>query len=70
MPARKILAALAAASLAAAPAAAQPAPQPATESVEGSELRGESKAYYILPVLVLIALLVAVLKGEEGPSSP
>jgi hypothetical protein len=68
--AQKILAALAAASLAAAPVAAQPAPAPAPETVEGSALRGEPKAYYILPVLVLIALLVAVLKGEEGPSSP
>lgn len=70
MLAQKMLAALAAASLAAAPLAAQPAPQPAPETVAGSELRGESKAYYILPVLVLIALLIAVMKGEEEPSSP
>jgi hypothetical protein len=70
MPVRKILAAVAAASLAAAPAAARQAPQPALETVQGSELRGENAAYFILPILVLLAILFAVLKGEEGPSSP
>ena len=69
----KPLAALAAFSLAAAPAAAQPrrAPEPAPEQVQGSELRGGGSAYVVLPILVVIALLIALLSGEdEGPESP
>ncbi|HYG30033.1 MAG TPA: hypothetical protein VD887_07445 [Allosphingosinicella sp.] len=75
MPPTKLAAALAAFSLAAAPAVARPAPppQPAGEQAEGSTLRGDTNpAYYILPVLILIALLIAMLRGEDGetPISP
>ncbi|MEA3016471.1 MAG: hypothetical protein QOI38_1193 [Sphingomonadales bacterium] len=70
----KLAAALATVSLAAAPAAARPAPPPAPapEQAEGSALRGDTNpAYYILPLLIVIALLVAALRGEEeAPTSP
>jgi hypothetical protein len=73
MAASKLTALLASLSLAAAPAAAAPSPEPlepAPETAKGSELRGRT-AYYILPVLVVIALLIAILAGEdEGPESP
>lgn len=72
---KKLPAALAALSLAAAPAiaGATPPPTPSTEEAEGSTLRGDSNpAYYILPVLIVIALLIAMLRGEgdEPPLSP
>jgi hypothetical protein len=71
---RKLAAALTALSLAAVPAAARPAPapSPAPEQAEGSALRGDTNpAYYILPLLIVIALLVAALRGdEEPPTSP
>jgi len=73
MAASKLTALLASLSVAAAPAAiaAPAAPlEPAPETAEGSELRGRT-AYFILPVLVVIALLIAILAGEdEGPESP
>jgi hypothetical protein len=68
---RKMTAALAALALAAAPAGAAaqvPAPEPAAETVEGSEMRGAS--YWIVPALVVIAILIAILAGEEEPNSP
>jgi len=75
MPLSKLAAALAALSLPAAPAAAQPAPPPvpAPEQAEGSALGGDTDpAYFILPILILIALLIAVLRGEDDdpPISP
>ena len=73
---RSVLAAVSALALLAAPtaasaqaAASQPAElAPRSEQVEGSEIRGG----FILPLLALIALLVAVLKltGDETPDSP
>lgn len=75
MPFKTLAAALAALSLAAAPAVAQtaPPPVPASEEAEGSALRGDSNpAYYILPILIVIALLIAMLRGDDGepPVSP
>lgn len=68
----RTLAALAALSLAAAPVAAQPAPaaDPAPEQAQGSTLRGEAVGYVLLPLLVLLVVLVAALKGDEEPHSP
>jgi hypothetical protein len=70
---KHLTAALAALALAAAPAAAAPAPapalQPAPESIEGSELNGS--VYWILPALIVIALLIAILAGgDDQPESP
>lgn len=75
MPFKKLTAPLAALSLAAAPAVAQaaPSPLPQPEQAEGSALRGDSNpAYYILPILIVIALLIAMLRGDDGepPVSP
>ena len=70
---RYLLAFAAAAALAAAQAAAATAapapPAPASERVEGSALRRDA-AIYVLPLLVVIALLIAILAGEEEPESP
>jgi hypothetical protein len=67
-------AAFAALALSAAPAAAAPQPiAPASESVEGAELRGGNKVYWILPALIVVALLIAILAGgggDEQPESP
>jgi hypothetical protein len=66
----KLAAGLAILSLATAPAVARPAqpPAPVPEQAEGSALRGDTNpAYYILPLLIVIALLVAALRGEEEP---
>jgi hypothetical protein len=63
---------IAAASLAASPAAAQPAPaaaEPAPEHVQGSALRSDA-AVYVLPLLVLLAILLALVKEKEEPASP
>lgn len=69
----KAAAALAALSLlAAAPATAQapraPAPEPDSEQVEGSAVRGG--VYWLLPVLVIVALLTGILAGGDEPASP
>ena len=67
MAARTFVACVVAAALAAAPAAAAPAaPLPAPERAAGSELRGDP-AIYVLPLLIVIALLIAILAGEEDP---
>ena len=68
----KTAAALAAFALAAAPAAAAPRPpalEPAGEHSEGSEMRGGS-VYWLLPALIVIALLIAILAGGDEPASP
>jgi hypothetical protein len=63
------IAALAALALAAAPAAAAPPPlTPASEHIEGSELHGA--VYWLLPVLVIVALLVAISAGDDGDATP
>jgi hypothetical protein len=63
-------AALAGSSIAASAARAPVAPvAPAAQTVEGSELR-RSPAIFILPLLVVIALLVAMLNEDEAPASP
>jgi hypothetical protein len=69
---RRFLAFAAAASLCAAPAAAapSPAPAPAAETVDGSALHGIDPAYWILPLLIVIALLIAILASEEPNSKP
>ncbi|HEY0012351.1 MAG TPA: hypothetical protein VGB79_05805 [Allosphingosinicella sp.] len=66
---KQMIAAFAALALAAAPAAAAPQPlQPAPERIEGSELSGG--VYWLLPVLVIIALLIAIGAGEDGEATP
>ena len=55
--------------LAAAPAVAAPTVAPATEQVEGSELRGRS-IYWALPLLIVIALLIAILAGDDDDTQP
>ncbi|HEX8193437.1 MAG TPA: hypothetical protein VF552_11115 [Allosphingosinicella sp.] len=68
---KPIATALAALALAAAPTAASAAPQPiepASESADGSALRGG--AIWILPALILVALLIAILAGEGGDEMP
>ena len=69
---KRLTATLAALALtAAAPAAAAPQPlEPAPETVEGSELEGA--VYWLLPVLVLIALIIAMTAGDDEatPASP
>ncbi len=65
---------IAAAALAASPAAAQTSPgpvEPAPEQVEGSALRSGA-AIYVLPLLVVLALLLALVKEKETepPVSP
>jgi cell division protein FtsX len=67
----KFLAALAAATLSAAPVAAQLSgtAEPTTERSDGNGLGGDV-VYLVLPFLVLIALLVAITKEDEGPVSP
>jgi hypothetical protein len=66
----RIAAALAALSLTAAPAAArQSAIEPAPETTGGSELRSGA-TYWIVPALVLVALLIAILAGEEDADPP
>jgi hypothetical protein len=68
-PMKQMLAALAALTLAAAPAAAAPQPiEPASESAEGSGLRGG--VYWVLPVLIVIALLIAILAGGDDEAEP
>jgi hypothetical protein len=65
------IAALAALALAAAPAAAAAAPPPlapASEHIEGSELRGA--VYWLLPVLVIVALLIAMSAGDDSNATP
>jgi hypothetical protein len=73
----KLISAAAALALAAGPAAAAArtpppaiqAPVPAAETVEGSEIRGG----FILPLLVIIAVIIAVLlltKNDDKPHSP
>jgi hypothetical protein len=67
----RIAAAFAALLLAAAPAAAQaqpPALDPASETAEGSEFR--SGIYWVLPALIVIALLIAILAGDGGDEQP
>jgi len=69
---KSLVALLAAASLAASPAAAQPAPaaaEPAPEHVQGSALRSGAEIY-ILPLIVLLAVLLAMVKDKEEPASP
>ena len=68
MIARKPFAAFAALALAAAPVAATPPPAP--ERVEGSEIRGGTAAYVLLPIVIVIALLIAITKGDGEPESP
>ncbi|HEX8644000.1 MAG TPA: hypothetical protein VF702_08830 [Allosphingosinicella sp.] len=69
----KTAAALAAFALAAAPASAAPrgpALEPAGERIEGSAMRGGS-VYWLLPALIVLALLIAILAGDEdAPKSP
>lgn len=63
---------IAAASLAASPAPAQTAPaaaEPAPEHVHGSALRSGAEIY-VLPLLVLLAILLALVKEKEEPASP
>lgn len=67
----RIAAAFAALSLAAAPALAQsqpPALDPAPETAEGSTLR--SGIYWVLPALIVVALLIAILAGDGGDEQP
>ena len=68
----KLLATLAAVTLAAAPVAAQPtpSPEPPVEQSQGNGVGSGDVAYLVLPFLVLIALLVAITKEDEGPASP
>ena len=70
---KKTAAALAALALAAAPAAAAPrAPdlEPAGERAEGSAMH-DGAVYWLLPALIVVALLIAILAGEdEEPRSP
>jgi hypothetical protein len=72
MPACRLIALIAAAALAAAPAAAAtaaPLPEPAPETADGSGMRGA--VVYVLPLLVLIALLIAMTNGgDDAPASP
>ena len=65
----KFLAAVAAATLSAAPVAAQPS-ETAGPRAERNDGNGLDVAYFVLPLLVLIALLVAITKDDEGPVSP
>jgi hypothetical protein len=67
---RRFLAFVAAATLIAAPAAAAPAPAPARASVEGSAIRGVDTAYWILPALIVLALLVAILAKDQPKATP
>lgn len=67
---RRFLAFIAAAALSAGPLAAAPVPAPAPENVEGSALRGVEAAYWILPLLIVIALLIAILAGDEPNTQP
>lgn len=72
MSAKRLVSLLAAASLASAPAAARPsaAPvEPAPERAQGSALRGGA-AIYVLPLLVVLAILFALAKEKEEPVSP
>jgi len=69
----RLTGALAAFALAAAPAAAAPAPlAPASEQVQGSELHGRGPVYWLLPALIIVALLIAITRGEDSgpPASP
>lgn len=64
-------AAFAALALVAAPAAAAPQPiAPASETVEGSELRGRSAVYWVLPALIIVALLLAMTAGDGSNAQP
>ena len=73
---RKFLAFVAATSLCGAPAAAAPvaapgaAPAPSPEAVDGSALRGGNAAYWGLPLLIVIALLIAILASDEPNTKP
>lgn len=69
MRARPLFACAAAIVMAVAPAAAAPPPAPAAEAVEGSGLRSDA-ALYVLPLLIVIALLIAILAGEDGEAAP
>ncbi|MEA3061290.1 MAG: hypothetical protein QOJ94_1071 [Sphingomonadales bacterium] len=73
----KLISAAAALALAASPAVAAgqapppavQAPAPAPETVQGSEIRGG----FILPLLTIIAVIIAVLlltKNDDKPNSP
>lgn len=69
---RKMMTAAAAVSLAATPtvAAAQPVSvEPAVENVEGSELRRRG---FIIPLLAIVAIIIAILllSGGDGSDSP
>ena len=69
---KKTAAVLSAFALAAAPATAAPrapALQPAGEQAEGSAMRGGA-VYWLLPALIVLALLIAILAGDEEPRSP
>jgi hypothetical protein len=70
---KKTAAAFAAFALAAAPAAAaspMPAIEPAGEHAEGNAVRGGT-VYWLLPALIVLALLIAILAGgDEAPKSP
>jgi hypothetical protein len=68
---KHLTAAIAALALAAAPAAAAPQPiAPAPEHVEGSELNGGNAVYYILPVLIIAAILLAMTAGGDNDAKP